>query len=82
VQDLSADVLERLSPAKAIEEEARQFEAEERIPAAFILTGAEQPLSPEQSLALLRIAQEALTNVKKHASPQRCASGCSTAQMG
>lgn len=71
VQGLSPMALERLTPAEAIEEEARRFETEESIPTPFILSGEEQPLLPEQGLALLRIAQEALTNARKYAQAQR-----------
>jgi len=71
VQGLAPASLERLTTAKAIAEEARRFEAETGIPALFIQTGDEQPLQPEQQTALLRIAQEALTNARKHAQAQR-----------
>ena len=71
VQGLAPASLERLSAAKAIAEEARRFEAETSIPTLFIQTGEEQPLVPEQRTALLRIAQEALTNARKHAQAQR-----------
>ncbi len=71
VHGLAPASLERLTAAKAIAEEARRFEAETGIPALFIQTGDEQPLPPEQQTALLRIAQEALTNARKHAQAQR-----------
>ena len=71
VQGLAPASLERLTAAKAIAEEARNFEADTGIPALFIQTGDEQPLLPEQQTALLRIAQEALTNARKHAQAQR-----------
>jgi DNA-binding NarL/FixJ family response regulator/signal transduction histidine kinase len=71
VQGLAPVPLERLTPAQAIEEEARQFEAQEGIPTPFLLSGEEQPLMPEQRTALLRIAQEALSNARKHARATR-----------
>lgn len=71
VQGLAPASLERLTTARAIAEEARHFEAQTGIPALFIQTGDEQPLVPEQQTALLRIAQEALTNARKHAQAQR-----------
>jgi DNA-binding NarL/FixJ family response regulator/signal transduction histidine kinase len=71
VQGLAPEALERLSPAQAIAEETRRFEAEEGIPTAFILTGEEQILLSEQRTALLRIAQEALTNARKYARANR-----------
>ena len=71
VQGLAPASLELLTTAKAIAEEARRFETENGIPALFIQTGDEHPLLPEQQTALLRIAQEALTNARKHAQAQR-----------
>ncbi|MCW3098930.1 MAG: Response regulator containing a CheY-like receiver domain and an DNA-binding domain, partial [Chthonomonadaceae bacterium] len=71
VQGLAPASLERLTAAKAIAEEARRFESETGIPALFIQTGDEHDLPPEQQIALLRIAQEALTNARKHAQAQR-----------
>src|SRR5262249_9134770 len=71
VQGLSPAPLERLTPAQAIAEEARQFEAQEGIPTPFLLSGEEQTLTSEQRTAPLRIAQEALSNARKHARAQR-----------
>lgn len=71
VQGLAPASLEHLTTAKAIAEEARRFESETAIPALFIQTGEEQPLTPDQQTALLRITQEALTNARKHAQAQR-----------
>jgi|GEM_PF-14817 len=71
VQGLAPASLERLTAAKAIAEEARHFESETGIPALFIQTGDEHSLLPEQQTALLRIAQEALTNARRHAEAQR-----------
>jgi DNA-binding NarL/FixJ family response regulator/signal transduction histidine kinase len=63
--------LESLTAAQAISEEVRRLEVEKEIPAQFVLTGEEQPLTPDQRIALLRIAQEALTNICKHAQARR-----------
>lgn len=71
VQGLVPTALERLTPAQAIAEEAHQFEARTGIPTRFIHSGVEQPLLAEQRTALLRIAQESLSNVQKHASAER-----------
>jgi signal transduction histidine kinase len=58
----SADRLERL---------AADFEADSRVPTRLAITGAPRSLDPEASLALYRVAQEALTNSRKHGDPQR-----------
>jgi DNA-binding NarL/FixJ family response regulator/signal transduction histidine kinase len=71
VQGLAPASLAHLTTAKAIAEAARHFEAETGIPTLFIQTGEEKPLLPDQQTALLRIAQEALTNARKHAQAQR-----------
>lgn len=77
VQGLFPASLERLSPIEAIAEEARQFQAQEGVPAQFLSTGEEQTLLPEQRGALLRIAQESLSNIRKHAQAQRVRVGLS-----
>ncbi|HLV80237.1 MAG TPA: response regulator, partial [Chthonomonadaceae bacterium] len=71
VQGLFPAPLERLSPVEAIAVEVEQFEAQEGVMAQFVPTGEEQPLLPEQRAALLRIAQESLSNIRKHARAQR-----------
>jgi len=71
VQGLFPAPLERLSPIEAIAEEVEQFEAQEGVAAQFVPTGEEQPLLPEQRAALLRIAQESLSNIRKHAHAHR-----------
>lgn len=71
VRGLAASAAEILSPAQAIAQEAEQLEAESGIPTQFILSGEEQTLNPDQRASLLRIAQEALTNARKHAQPSR-----------
>ena len=71
VQGLSPASLEGKSTAEAIADLVRTFETEEGIATQFIVSGEEQPLLAEQSLALLRIAQEALNNAHKHAEARR-----------
>lgn len=71
VRGLAAATVQTLSPAEAIAQEVQQFEAESGIPAQFIMSGEEEYLSPDQRTTLLRITQEALTNARKHAQPQR-----------
>jgi signal transduction histidine kinase len=46
------------------------FEEQSGIPATFSVTGAAHELAPDASLAIYRTAQEALTNVRRHATPE------------
>ena len=71
VQGLAPPSLEQLSLSDTLVDEARLFAAEMGVDAPFIMTGEEQPLTAEQRLALLRIAQEALNNARKHSHAQR-----------
>jgi signal transduction histidine kinase len=50
---------------------ASDFERDSDIPAALRVTGTPRPLDSETSLTLYRVAQEALTNARKHALPER-----------
>ncbi len=71
VRGLAAAGAQTLTPAQAIAQEAQQMESESGIATQFVLTGDPQTLTPDQRASLLRIAQEALTNARKHAHPQR-----------
>jgi len=71
VQGLAPPTLDNASLADALTDEARQFAADAGIEAPFVTTGAEQPLTADQRLALLRIAQEALNNARKHSRARR-----------
>jgi signal transduction histidine kinase len=47
------------------------FERDTGVPASIVVAGTLQPLHSEARLTLFRTAQEALTNVRKHARPAR-----------
>jgi signal transduction histidine kinase len=50
---------------------AEQFTRDQAVPCDFAVSGEPHPLGSQARLALYRVAQEALTNVARHASPTR-----------
>lgn len=59
--------LNRAGLPEALERLARRLAEETEIKAETVVTGDPRPLAEEQEAGLLRVAQEALTNVRKHA---------------
>jgi signal transduction histidine kinase len=52
---------------------AAAFESDNGVPCTFTVTGEQRDLDSATRLALYRVAQEALTNIRKHAHPERAA---------
>jgi PAS domain S-box-containing protein len=68
--ELRPDMLEDLGLAASIEWQARDFEKRTGIVCAVSVPAEDLSLDRNQSVALFRIFQEALTNVARHASAQ------------
>jgi signal transduction histidine kinase len=67
VQALRPKALEGSTLAEALEQAARCISSEGRLSCHFKKRGRAVQLSPEMEVELFRIAQEAMTNVRKHA---------------
>ncbi|RMI46188.1 sensor histidine kinase [Actinomadura harenae] len=71
VQDLGPGQLEHDPLCTALEKIVKDWSDETGVQAEFVLTGTAEPLHDEIEAALLRIAQEALANVARHADARR-----------
>ena len=67
IWDMRPELLEQGSLVESIEEIAARWSAENGVKVNTAVTGNLQPLPATAETALLRIAQEALHNIKKHA---------------
>ena len=68
VQDLRPQLLEEQALPEAIGRAAERWTAESDMPVNVTITGERHALHPEIEVTLLRATQEALNNVRKHAS--------------
>lgn len=71
VQALRPTALEHTSLADALSGVARSWSERTGVPAAVTVTGTARPLPTETEVALLRMVQESLANVEKHAAATR-----------
>jgi len=71
VWDLVPQALEERPLEAALEEEVREFRAAGREQTSFTVSGKRRELPSAVQAALLRICQEALTNVRRHARATR-----------
>jgi signal transduction histidine kinase len=62
---------EALPGPKRLQSLASEFEGDSGIACALSVTGRERELGGDTRLTVYRVAQEALTNIRKHAQPQR-----------
>jgi signal transduction histidine kinase len=73
--ELRPALLDRFGLIPSLELLVKEFRECGGLDCSLEITGSERRLSPEAELALFRIAQEALHNVKKHAAASRAAIG-------
>ncbi len=68
VWDLLPQALEGRALDDALEDEVHRFDAERQEKATFTVSGDKRRLPPDIQAALLRVCQESLANVRRHAS--------------
>lgn len=71
VQNLSPVALDGTPLPEALKKLVAEWSAEAGVRAEFTVTGTVEPLHDEVEATLLRIAQEALTNTRRHAAASR-----------
>lgn len=71
VRDLAPRALESEELPQALETLTTGWSADQGVPVTYAVTGTRVRLHPELEATLLRVAQESLTNVGKHAAAQR-----------
>jgi len=69
--DLRPPLLEELGLANTIEILGRRTAREDNLDVSVVISGEPEPLPPEHELALYRLAQEGLSNVRRHANATR-----------
>jgi signal transduction histidine kinase len=67
VWNLRPAALEKMKLPDAMKQEVDKFSQNSNVEATFNISGTEQELRPEIETAILRIFQETLTNIRKHA---------------
>lgn len=67
VRDLRPSTLDHLGLVPALKGVLRGLETEHKVAAQLQVVGQAERLLPDQELALFRVAQEALSNVRRHA---------------
>ncbi|MFD1827955.1 sensor histidine kinase [Mumia zhuanghuii] len=71
VHALAPAALDHLDVLEAVRARAHEWSAETGVPAELVVTGEPEPLSPDTEAVVLRVVQESLTNVGRHAQASR-----------